>query len=172
MKGFTLVELLVVIAIIGVLASVIVLVINPVELLRRSRDSARLKDLDNLSQAINISIQEGALASSSIASILCKESGSYPCTGSSHSGLRSTDGTGWVKISFVSQNAIKIPTLPIDPTNNTEYHYTYCADNDYFELNTVLESDQFRSKMAMDGGDTTDLDRRSQALLIMKLAQI
>lgn len=156
MKGFTLVELLVVIAIIAVLASVIVLVINPLELLRRSRDSNRLRDLNNLSQAINVALQEGSLSSSSIATILCKESGEYPCVGKSDTGTRITDGTGWVKVNFASQKAMNIPTLPIDPTNNSDYHYTYCADNDSFELNTTLESDKFRSQMAMDGGDTAD----------------
>ena len=156
MKGFTLVELLVVISIIAVLAAVITLVINPLELIKRSKDSSRLKDLQNLSQAINVALQEGSLASSSIVSMLCKDSGTYPCVGKSNEGTRITDGTGWVKVNFASQNAIKIPTLPIDPTNNTDYHYTYCADNDTFEVDTTLESDKFRPQMAMDGGDTAD----------------
>jgi len=156
MKGFTLVELLVVIGIIAVLAAVITLVINPLELLRRSRDATRLKDLQSLSQAINVALQEGSLSSSSIATILCKESGTYPCLGKSDTGTRITDGTGWIKVNFASQKAINIPTLPIDPTNDSDYHYTYCADNDTFELNTALESDKFRPQAAQDGGDSAD----------------
>ena len=46
-KGFTLVELLVVIAIVAILAAVVVLIINPLELTRRGRDAARLTDLSN-----------------------------------------------------------------------------------------------------------------------------
>jgi|SRR3989344_3101576 len=156
MKGFTLVELLVVLAIIGVLATVVTLVINPLELMKRSRDSNRLKDLENLSQATNISLQEGSLSSSSIASVLCKTSGSYPCVGSSNTGNRLTDGNGWVKTDLASQNSITVPTLPVDPVNDSNYHYTYCADNDLYELNTTLESDQFRAKMFSDGGDSID----------------
>lgn len=43
-KGFTLIELLVVIAIIAIIASVINVILNPPELLKRSRDSIRLTD--------------------------------------------------------------------------------------------------------------------------------
>jgi prepilin-type N-terminal cleavage/methylation domain-containing protein len=39
--GFTLLELLVVMAVIGILATVLVLAINPVEIGRRSRDSKK-----------------------------------------------------------------------------------------------------------------------------------
>lgn len=155
MKGFTLVELLVVIAIIAILATVVILIINPLELMRRSRDSTRLKDLDNLQQAINVSLQEGSMSSNPV-SILCKSSGSYPCTGSSNNGTRATNGDGWVKADLAAQNAVTVPTLPVDPVNDSDYHYTYCADNDTYELNTTLESDSLRGKMASDGGNAYD----------------
>lgn len=58
MRGFTLVELLVVIAIIGILTAVVILIINPLELMKRGRDSIRMKDLSNLQSAINVSLQE------------------------------------------------------------------------------------------------------------------
>lgn len=73
-----------------------------------------------------------------VTSILCKESGEYPCSGSSHTATRVTDGTGWIKADLASNNAVKFPTLPIDPVNNSEYHYTYCADSDKWEINAVL----------------------------------
>lgn len=57
MKGFTLVELLVFISINVVLAAIVVLVINPLELIHRSRDTARIKDLDNLASVINVALQ-------------------------------------------------------------------------------------------------------------------
>lgn len=65
-QGFTLVELLVVIAIIAILAAVVILIINPLELIHRSRDATRMKDLDNLVQAINVSMQEAGMSSNSI----------------------------------------------------------------------------------------------------------
>lgn len=154
--GFTLVELLVVIAIIAILATVVVLIINPLELIKRSRDSVRMKDLSNLASAINVSLQE---ATSSAVAILCKENGTYPCNGSSNIASRLTNGTGWVKADL-SQKAVTVPTLPIDPLNNNEFHYTYCANNDVWEINATLESDTLKPKMYSDGGNEGDRYRR------------
>lgn len=51
-KGFTLIELLVVIAIIAILSVVVILTLNPAELLRQSRDSNRVSDLSITKSAI------------------------------------------------------------------------------------------------------------------------
>lgn len=153
-KGFTLVELLVVIAIIAILAAVVVLIINPLELTRRGRDAARLTDLANLQQAINVAVQE---ATSSASAILCA-GGATPCNGSSNTGTRNSDGTGWVKVNLSSQKSVSVPTLPVDPTNDGTYHYTYCSDGNAWEIDTVLESDQQKGKMANDGGNENAID--------------
>jgi len=150
--GFTLVELLVVIAIIAILAAVVVLIINPLELTRRGRDSARLTDLANLQQAINVAVQE---ATDSGGEILCNGA-AYPCAGLSTTGgnaARAANGTGWVKVNLGSQGSVSVPTLPVDPTNSATYHYLYCADNDAWEINAVLESAQQSGRMGTDGGE-------------------
>lgn len=155
-KGFTLVELLVVIAIIAILAAVVVLIINPLELTRRGRDSARLTDLANLQQAINVAVQE---ATGSGSTILCAGAG-YPCTGLSSTGTRANNGTGWVKVNLGAQQSVSVSTLPADPTNNSTYHYTYCAASvsgtDAWEINSVLESSKESGKMGTDGGNEVD----------------
>lgn len=155
-SGFTLVELLVVIAIIAILAAVVVLIINPLELTRRGRDAARLSDLANLQNAINVAVQEST--GSGVVAVLCKVSGAYPCSGSSNTGTRASDGTGWVKTDLSSQKSVSVATLAVDPVNSTTYHYTYCANNDTFELDAVLESDQQKGKMASDGGNENNTD--------------
>ncbi len=152
-RGFTLVELLVVIAIIAILAAVVVLIINPLELTRRGRDAARLTDLANLQQAINVAVQE---ATGSAATILCKN-GSAPCNGSSNTGTRVSDGNGWVKVDMSTQKSVSVPTLPIDPINDATDHYTYCSDGNGWEIDAHLESQQQSPKMATDGGDDTAL---------------
>jgi prepilin-type N-terminal cleavage/methylation domain-containing protein len=162
-KGFTLVELLVVIAIISVLAAVVVLIINPLELTRRSRDAARLTDLANLQQAINVAVQESQ-ASSDV--ILCLDAAANPaaalatpCKGmSSDVGSRASDASGWVKVDLGTSKSVSVPTLPVDPVNTTGatgYHYTYCSDGSAWEINARLESEQQISKMDTDGGDET-----------------
>lgn len=154
-SGFTLVELLVVIAIIAILATVVFLIINPMELTRRARDAERFTSLSNLSQAINVGVQE---ATNSGVAILCSGSSAYPCNGSSNTGIgtRNSNGTGWVKVNLSSQKSVSVPTLPADPVNDATLHFTYCANDDAWEINTVLESDQQKDKMKNDGGNEDD----------------
>ncbi len=53
-KGFTLLELLIVIAILAVLSVTLVLVLNPAESLKKSRDTQRLSDLATLKTALGL----------------------------------------------------------------------------------------------------------------------
>jgi len=161
-QGFTLVELLVVIAIIAILAAVVVLIINPLELTRRSRDAARLSDLDNLQKAINIVVQDSVNGGA----ILCTGT-PIPCTGRSDTGTRVLNGGGWVKANFTGQTTVTIPTLPIDPSNTTANHYTYYSDGADYELNAVLESTQQISKMANDGGNNNAAFETGTKLTLM-----
>ena len=156
-QGFTLVELLVVIAIIAVLAAVVVLIINPVELTRRSRDAARLTDLANLQQAINVAVQEAT--GSGTAAILCANdfnNGPSACRGASNTDSRNSNGTGWVQVNLGAQKSVSVATLPIDPINDSGDHYTYCSNGDTYEIDAVLESEQQKGKMLTDGGNENE----------------
>jgi prepilin-type N-terminal cleavage/methylation domain-containing protein len=51
-KGFTLIELLIVIAILGVLAVVVLVAINPLEQLARTRDAGRISSVTQLGHAV------------------------------------------------------------------------------------------------------------------------
>lgn len=148
-KGFTLVELLVVIAIIAILAAVVVLIINPAEILARGRDSSRLADVASLQTAINVAVQESTGSSTET---LCN-GGAVPCRGSSNVEGRNSNGTGWAQVNLSTQKSVSVPTLPIDPTNSTVYHYTYCSDGNGWEINSTLESTREKLKMEKDGGD-------------------
>jgi len=61
-SGFTLIELLVVIAIIGVLAGVVIVAVNPVDQLAKSRDTARISTISQLGRSLEAyhSSKEGA----------------------------------------------------------------------------------------------------------------
>jgi len=51
-RGFTLIELLIVIAIIGVLAVVVLVAINPVEQLAKTRDAGRISSVNQIGHAL------------------------------------------------------------------------------------------------------------------------
>lgn len=53
-KGFTLIELLIVIGVVGVLATGIVLVLNPQTQLAKARDAKRKSDLENIQKALEL----------------------------------------------------------------------------------------------------------------------
>ncbi len=59
-KGFTLLELLIVITILSILTLVVVLFINPVEMLKKSRDVQRMSDLATAKSAIVLYLQNSA----------------------------------------------------------------------------------------------------------------
>lgn len=153
-RGFTLVELLIVIAIIAILAVVAFIVINPLELTRRARDASRLSDIASLQQAITVAVQE---ATSTPNQVLCVGGGNV-CQGRSNVDSRNSNGTGWVRVDLSSQQAVSVPTLPIDPNDGLQFHYTYCADTGLTGITadwvifTTLESTQQSGKMTTDGG--------------------
>ncbi|TSC78591.1 MAG: Uncharacterized protein G01um101433_152 [Parcubacteria group bacterium Gr01-1014_33] len=53
-EGFTLLELLIVIGILAILATVVVLVLNPAETLKKSRDAQRIADISTIKSALGL----------------------------------------------------------------------------------------------------------------------
>ena len=53
-NGFTLLELLIVIAILAILSAALVLILNPAESMKKSRDTQRISDLSTLKTAIGL----------------------------------------------------------------------------------------------------------------------
>lgn len=140
-QGFTLIELLVVIAILVILGAVVFLVINPFEFQKRGRDATRITDVASLQTAINSTLQD-VTASPSAGT-------SYPV----ETATRNVDGTGWVKVSLGSQQGSSFPVLPVDAINDGTYNYRYVSDGTGWEIDVVLESQQYVGKAATDGGN-------------------
>lgn len=152
-QGFTLIELLVVIAIIIILALTAFIVINPLELQKQGRDSVRVSDLAAVNQAIQTAVSE---ASGSASYPLCNGVAGA-CTGDSTVGgnaARSNNGTGWVKVN-VSSTSLKMPALPLDPSNTGALKFQYASDGVDWELDAQLESNKYQSNMAADGGSSS-----------------
>ncbi len=158
-RGFTLIELLVVIAIVAVLSVVVILTLNPAELLRQARDSNRISDLATLKSAVSLylaDVSSPSIGSNNTCGATVEVPTSTTCntrfTGATiaTSQLRifTIDGTGWVPVNF---NAISsgapLGTLPRDPTNasNSGLFYAYQASSTglVFEFNANMESSKY-----------------------------
>ena len=178
-KGFTLIELLIVIAILAILATVVLLVINPVQMFAQARDSQRIYDINTLSNAT-------ALYLTTVTSPDLDSSGGFTCGtnfGASVTGViteyfvgsgtlysaftRAVTGLGWVPVAYTGiTGGSPISALPMDPTNTvaSTYYYTYACDNTnkWFEFDANMESDRYRNGASgandvesTDGGDTS-----------------
>lgn len=157
-RGFTLIELLVVMAILAVLAVTVVLILNPAQLIRQARDSARISDMATLNRAIAFYLADVASPTFTncfnTSSTVTAASSSSPITGRTGIGLvRSTttvDGTGWVGIDFTSTTGgSPISRLPRDPVNSisggNNYFYAYACDdtNKWYEIAANMESTRY-----------------------------
>src|SRR5882724_7327326 len=71
-RAFTLIELLISIGIVAVLSTLTLLILNPVEIFKQTRDASRLASLDSLKKAISIyqTQQKGPVPNLGLANIL------------------------------------------------------------------------------------------------------
>lgn len=152
-NGFTLIELLIVIVIIGILASVVVSVINVSEYQKQARDARRMSDVLSVQSAIIDSLANGGISLVSTGS--CSD-----CT--SILGLDNINGTGWVKFENKSGRGLRdiISNLPSDPINSGEYFYSYYSDGIDFEINAVFESERYQINAQRDGGNDDSVYER------------
>lgn len=160
-KGFTLIELLVVIAIIGILAAVVLIALNPVEFLRRSRDTQRLSDMNTLVSATKL-FQTNNPAATLPLGPLC-HSATVVAT------EKNAGGTGWTGINYnLAVTGNTLPAIPVDPAPSATRKYGFISDaNQNFEYSAVMESTTNTTKMTEDGG--SDL-ARYEAGTILSLA--
>ncbi len=158
MRGFTLIELLVVIAILAVLATATVLVLNPAELLKQSRDSTRIGDLSALHDAIALwtaDVLNGSAYWTSVARCTATSTKPGGATGCTYASSSVTNGTGWIPIDFTKIAAgSPLSDLPVDPNNGAttckgvtttmcQYAFAASATVGVYELDAQMESAKF-----------------------------
>ncbi|MEK7147119.1 MAG: LamG-like jellyroll fold domain-containing protein [Patescibacteria group bacterium] len=171
-KGFTLIELLIVLAIVAVLATVSVIILNPSEIIKETRDSKRFEDLNHINIAvleaeslnpnINLGIASSVYVSVPDSSATCANLGlstsslpsgwSYRCSSSAN--FRKTDGAGWIPVNFSSVSGGSVfASIPVDPINATSsgLYYTYTPGGS-FQLSALFESFKYIDKATKDGG--------------------
>ena len=165
-NAFTLIELLVVIAILGVLATAVVLVINPAELLKQGRDATRLSDLAALSSALSLFTTDQwsqSLGSSTVTYLSLPEpttaitdcsdlgfpAGYFHCAASST--YTKTDGTGWIPVNLnLISSGSPLSKLPVDPINSTSsnLYYAYWSNGTSYKIMAFPESQKYLAQAA------------------------
>lgn len=179
-KGFTLIELLVVIAVLAVLATAVVLVLNPAELVRQGRDSTRMSDLAALNSAISLWLSDVSTSTWVSAARRCTSSTSdtNTCPNSPSPSVvtsTATDGTGWVNLNFaLISSGSPLSKLPIDPNNGAagcrtsvttstcQYSFAASSTLGYYELTAAMESQRYSNGgssdvVSKDGGTASYL---------------
>ena len=176
-KGFTLIELLVVIAIVAVLSVVVILTLNPAELLRQARDSNRISDMATIRSALSLYLADVGtpnLASSSNSYARCYITAAttscsfafstFPATNSTSSATSTAiNSTGWLPVDFTTiSSGAPLGSLPIDPLNTSSYFYAYAATSTNLSFKIVavgMESTKYggsgsaNNVVATDGGN-------------------
>ncbi len=130
-QAFTLIELLIVIALLTSLAGAVLVAVNPAKRLKQARDSQRKTDINSIANAL-VAYQTitgyypgETFCDTSISS----DGGACPprrvlacwtgCNGAADGGF-----TSWIYYNLITQQQL-LKRLPVDPINNTTYHYRY-----------------------------------------------
>ena len=126
-SGFTLIEMLIVIAIIGILASIVLVGLGPIQ--RRGRDARRQADLRQVQNALEL---------------YYNKCGYYP--GNAESG-RDCSGyvaaNGWESMTeALTGSDIGINNIPNDPSSGKDYEYAANGSGSSYVIGATLEDEQ------------------------------
>jgi len=161
-KSFTLIELLIVLSILALIVGLLISIIKPAEIYKKTRDNQRIVDLNYLDSNIKSylllanpnTIYTTSTLNKIFLSLKLPSSATntdcrnyFPDLPSLPSGWTyvcsknptSTDGTGWIPINFQNYMLYSISNLPLDPFNNSIYYYAFVASGTDFILYTMLE---------------------------------
>jgi len=174
-KGFTLIELIIVIALIALLATTVILVINPAKLFQEARDSQRISDLGQMNSAMSIFLASanpvsttylsdaGVVDAPETCSTKCWTHGSATGAncGARYAIARVTTanssqvvtGGGWIPVNLtVGGASAAIAAWPIDPKGNANAtsFYGYACDNSSktWEFSAKMESVRYSGTSA------------------------
>ncbi len=139
--------MIVVIAIIIILASALLVTINPSNTLRKTRDSRRIEDLSTVNKALTLAIANGKIT---IPLVSIAERSS--CNNDPN--VQEVTGQGWVG-GWTGSLKDFISTLPKDPLNADIYCYYFAMSaTGMWELATTIESYENANLAIYDGGSS------------------
>ncbi len=165
-NAFTIVELLVVIGIISVLAITLLVMLNPAEAQRRSRDAKRMKDISTIQAIIESYINDGGAAICTTTPFCTSNSVTVgAATPNSHPCAQGVAGAGnWIGPDL----CVFAKTIPSDPINLTGracvgdataceliYRFAMNTQGDY-EINVRQEATGNAAKVTGDSGNSVE----------------
>lgn len=156
-KGFTLIELLIVIGILAILATAVILILNPAELFRQARDSQRISDMATMKSALafylsTVTFGPGNLGTPGTCYVyeptgatISDCDGRHTAGSFSKKSVLLANGTGWLPVNFENiPGGSPLSVLPRDPRASASRFYSYVGTNAAtFELNADMESGRY-----------------------------
>jgi type IV pilus assembly protein PilA len=130
-KGFTLIELLIVIGILAILASVVIIAVNPVRQFASARNSQRVS---NLQAILNATFQYAAESGGNFPAAITPNQPSANCLTTATNEICNTGGTctGLIDLSVLTTNEKYLVSIPKDPSgataNGSGYRITKSAN--------------------------------------------
>ena len=151
-KGVALVDTLIVMGFVGLAVILIMIYVDPLNIVKRNRDIARLEDVDAVSRAIHLALLEGEIS--------LKDT--FDCgTCNTLKGTVAVNGTGWVEYTPLDGKrglSRYLEELPVDPINNKKFFYKFVSDGlQGYKIAVPLESVEHKVKMRLDSGIYPDL---------------
>ena len=180
-EGFTLIELVTAIGLLAVASTMLVLVINPAEILREARDARRVSDLKTMNEALEIytlAVSRPNLGDCAKCWVQSDPQGQLTVSancGGRHGGQTapqvnstSVNGSGWVPVNLTQISAgSPLVAWPTDPKSKGDFFYAYACNptNLTYEFTANLESKLYATNEVVpekslerdDGGDQSDI---------------
>ncbi len=117
-SGFTILELLIVVSIVAILSVALVVVLNPAETLKQSRDANRISDLSTMKKAIALYM------TSTSTPFLGNESNNTGCKTTPESAFTEGGANGWLSFSIPSETTITDTSLISRQASTANYGLT------------------------------------------------